>query len=595
MHVTVISTLALLLCMNTIGVKVEFTVIMRDGIHLSTDVYLPGNLKYDVILIRTPYDKEKPISGQRVEELVEYFVFKHGFALVVQDVRGRGLSEGTFTKYTREAEDGYDTIEWVVSQDWCTGKVGMMGTSYLAHVQMAAASLTPHGLSCLFVDEGGFSNAYQGGIRNGGAFEMKQLTWAFDQAKHSPEVLANHSIQEQLEKINLTDWFKPELMPWKKGKNPLSLVPSYEDSVFDEWRNGIFNSFWQQRGLYAEGYYNEMVNIPMIHISAWYDPYSRTAVTNYVGLKKLGGDVRLIMGPWIHSINRYHTYSGDVDFGESAAMTVQQYNDMRLDWFNYCLRKKSNSLSSNHNNNIGVVDQHHHHVKIFVMGNSTGSGKRTKEGRLYHGGTWRYETDWPLVDTRYTTYYFHSDRKISQTLDQVDVKSFEYIYDPLNPVPSIGGTITSGQPVMVGGAFDQRTRPDFFPFKPPYHPLSDRSDIIVFTTDVLPSAIEITGTIEVHLFVSSSCIDTDITVKLIDVYPPSDDFPSGFAMNLNDGILRLRYRNGGWSNPKPLNPDEIYEVVVELPPISNVFAPGHRIRVDVSSRYSSSYCHSPFS
>ena len=157
-----------------------------------------------------------------------------------------------------------------------------------------------------------------------------------------------------------------------------------------------------------------------------------------------------------------------------------------------------------------------------------------------------------------------------------------YRFDPADPVPSIGGTITSGEPVMRGGAFDQVEDQRFFGCRPPYLPLSSRSDVLVFETGALEEDCEVTGPVAAELWISSDCPDTDFTIKLVDVYPPSEDYPLGFSMNVTDGILRVRYRDS-WENPSCMEKGKIYKIMVEAFPTSNLFAKGHKIRLDVSS------------
>jgi putative CocE/NonD family hydrolase len=197
-----------------------------------------------------------------------------------------------------------------------------------------------------------------------------------------------------------------------------------------------------------------------------------------------------------------------------------------------------------------------------------GSGGRDAAGRLDHGGRWRSERDWPLPDTRWVPYYLGADRRLSASTAPGADATLTYDYDPHNPVPTIGGSITSGRPIMAGGAFDQLEGPQFFGSRPPYRRLAERP--------------EVTGPISVRLWISSDCPDTDFTAKLIDVYPPGGDYPEGFAMNLTDGVLRARYRDS-WERPMPLTPGQVYAATVELFPTSNLFRLGHRIRLDVSS------------
>jgi putative CocE/NonD family hydrolase len=306
-------------------------------------------------------------------------------------------------------------------------------------------------------------------------------------------------------------------------------------------------------------------------MSSWYDPYPRTATENYIGLSRgKKGPVRLILGPWTHG-DRSLTYAGDVDFGEAATLDgnlAPDYLTLRLRWFDAWLKGEKN----------GVADEPA--VRIFVMGG--GSGRKNAQGRLDHGGRWRSERDWPLPDTRNTPYYLRADGTLSPDLPSPGAPSVSFDFDPNRPVPTIGGTVTSGEPVMVGGAFDQTEGPRFFGSRQPYLPLAARPDVLVFETPSLSGDTEVTGPIVVKLWVSSNRPDTDITIKLIDVYPGSMDYPSGFAINLTDGILRLRYRNS-WTEPEMLEPDVPVAITVEAFPTSNLFKKGHRIRLDVSS------------
>ena len=201
---------------------------------------------------------------------------------------------------------------------------------------------------------------------------------------------------------------------------------------------------------------------------------------------------------------------------------------------------------------------------------------------MEHGGSWRSERTWPLERTRATRFYLHADGELSMAEPRRGAAARSYRYDPAHPVPTIGGTVTSGLPIMVGGAFDQREAPAFFGSRAPYAALASRPDVLVFMSAPLAADLELTGPVEAHLFIASDCPDTDFTVKLLDVYPPNDDYPDGFAMNLTDGILRCRYRDS-WEHPKLLRPGEICAIKVEAFPTSNLFKQGHRIRLDISS------------
>jgi uncharacterized protein len=561
----------------------DVMVRMRDGVHLATDIYrpmrdgapLPG--RFPVILERTPYGKtvvsrselslKEPTAKSRAE-VARYFVSR-GYIVIYQDCRGRYRSEGEFVKYLSDGLDGYDTCAWVVDQPWCDGKIGTMGLSYAAHTQGALACAGAPGIAALFLDSGGFADAYQDGIRQGGAFELKQVTWAYRAALESPAVIDDPLRLQALKAIDIKGWFAR--MPWKRGHSPLSLAPEYESYTFDQWEHGTFDGFWKQLGIYAAGYYDKFVDAPMVFMSAWYDPYPRSATDNYAALsKRKKGPVRLILGPWTHG-DRSLTYAGDVDFGPAATLDDNLAPDflaLRLRWFDRWLKGVDN----------GVAGEPA--VRLFVMGG--GSGRRNAAGRMDHGGRWRAESDWPLPDLKRTAYYFHADGGLSSEAPGTSESSLSYDFDPDKPVPSIGGTITSGEPVMRGGAYDQREGPRFFGSREPYLPLSARPDVLVFETPPLDADVEVTGPVIANLWITSSCPDTDFTIKLIDVYPANEDYPEGFAMNVTDGIMRVRYRRS-FEHPQMLRSGEVAAVTVQAFPTANLFKRGHRIRLDVSS------------
>ena len=560
----------------------DVMVPMRDGVRLATDVYLPAEpqgaaTRFPVVLERTPYGKTTPSRSERGPgdtramsraTVAEFFV-NRGYAVVYQDCRGRYKSEGEFVKYLSDGNDGHDTCAWIVAQPWSSGRIATMGLSYAAHTQAALASAGAPGVAAMFVDSGGFSNAYQGGIRQGGAFELKQATWALNSAKESAEIQRDSRARAALDTVDIRAWFRR--MPWRRGDSPVSLAPEYESYLFEQWEHGAFDDYWKQLGIYAEGFYDRFVDAPMVHMSSWYDAYARTATDNYAALsKRKRGPVHLIMGPWTHG-DRQLTWSGDVDFGPAATLDgnlAENFLTLRARWFDRWVKGERNGVDAEPR------------VRLFVMGG--GSGRKNAAGRLDHGGRWRAERDWPIPDTQRTPYYLHRSGVLSTERAPEDFTWDEYRFDPSHPVPTIGGTVTSGQPVMVGGAFDQREGPRFFGSREPYRPLAERPDVLVFQTPPLESDVEVTGAITTRLWISSSCVDTDFTAKLIDVYPPNPDYPEGFAMNLTDGILRVRYRDS-WERPSLMKPGEIYSIRIDAFPTCNLFKRGHRIRLDISS------------
>jgi len=563
----------------------DVMVRMRDGIRLATDIYLPADGgralpgPFPAILERTPYDKTASSRSERSvadpvplgrAEVAAFFTAR-GYAFVYQDCRGTHKSEGRFTKYLSEGEDGFDTIGWIAAQPWCAGKVGTMGLSYAAHTQVAAACLSPPGLAAMFVDSGGFHDAYQGGIRQGGAFELKQATWALKQGLESPEARNDPLVKAALEAElgAISAWFSR--LPWRKGQSPLRHLPEFEEYLLEQWTHGQYDDFWRKLGICSRAFMDGFANVPMIHMSSWFDPYPRTATANYMDLRKRGkGPLALILGPWTHG-DRCLSYAGDVDFGPAAVLEgnlAANFLELRLRWFDRWLKGADNGAEADPR------------VRYFRMGG--GSGRRNPAGRIDHGGRWMEAEDWPLPGAVERSYYLRADGGIDPAGPGQETASISYRYDPANPVPSIGGTITSGEPVMRGGAYDQMENERIFGCRPPFLPLSSRPDVLVFETEPLDADCEVTGPVAAELWVSSDCPDTDFTLKLIDEYPPSADYPRGFAMNVTDGILRARYRDS-WEHPSPMEEGSVYKARVEAFPTSNLFAKGHRIRLDISS------------
>ena len=546
-------------------------VLMRDGIILMADIHRPARGgrpvegQFPVLLERTPYNKS---TEARVLEAA--FFATRGYATVVQDTRGRFASQGGFSKYVNEGEDGFDTVEWIGQQGWCAGKVGTYGTSYGAHTQAALASLNPSHLGCMWLDCGGFSNAFLSGCRNGGAFELRQVTWAYRQALDSTEVQEDPLVlKAALENQSIQDWFRR--MPWRPEHSPLQWTPDYENYLLEIWRHENFDDYWKQAGLCAEAHYSEFSDVPQVHMGSWYDPYARTTTDNYVALSAMKqGPISLIMGPWTHG-QRSVTHSGDADFGPQSTLDGnldEDFNHIRLRFFDYHLKGR-----------IGPRDSEYP-VKLFIMGG--GSGKRNSERRLDHGGRWREEREWPLARARETPFYLWHGGRLSIETPAGEHPPSKYLFDPNNPVPTIGGNISSGLPIMGAGGFDQRESSEFYGSTQPYLPLASRPDVLVFQTTPLAENVEVTGPLVVELWVSSTARDTDFTAKLLDVYPPSPDYPEGYALNLTDGILRAKFRES-WEETTFMEPDEVYRVTVQLFPTSNLFLKGHRIRMDVSS------------
>ncbi len=531
---------------------------MRDGVKLATDIYRPvqnGEAVSEprpVILIRTPYDKDgKEADGN--------FFSSHGYVFVAQDVRGRFKSEDDFYIYTNEGPDGYDAVEWIAKQPWCNGKVGTWGSSYQAATQNAIAVLHPPHLTTMFVING-TSNYIEDGAGRGGAFALlHNMAYCFWLASTGHESEQNPVTKTSLETADnqLAAWLKAAPL---KRTSPLRFTPTYQEWYADWRAHPDSDEYWKQNGYNFEECHADYPEIPICFLGGWYDIFKRGTLRNFAGLSQRKAYTKLIMGPWTHTSGL--TYAGDVDFGPAAEVSVQ---DEALRWFDQFLKGEDR----------GILKEPP--VKYFLMGG--GSGKN-KDGRLQRGGRWLTAETWPPAGFSEQKFYLHADASLSAAPPESEGPS-RFEFDPRHPVPTLGGNIDSGKKLIPRGAQNQTPAAEH-PFADSILPLSSRQDVLTFETPALKNDQEVAGPIHVLLWVSSEAKDTDFTAKLIDVVPPSADFPSGYAMNLEDGILRMRFRNGR-DHQDLLEPGEVYPVTIDLWATANVFRKGHRIRLDLSS------------
>lgn len=576
----------------------DIMLAMRDGVRLAADVYrpaqdgepLPG--PFPTILCRTPYNK----SDRRYIEIAEFFT-PRGYVTVLQDLRGRYQSEGAGQYYhtanPHDGLDGYDTIEWIAARPWSNGRVGMVGSSFAAVVQVAAALERPPHLTAIWPDVTPTNN-FLHQAREGGAMQMHMFWALFVHAQDEQEIrhdpAAQQIVWEGLRQMRT--WIKA--MPWQPGKTPLAVVPRLEQILMEYATHGEYDGFWTQKCNNFAAFYAEHADIPGVFSGGWFDPYATAMTTYYTSMARQNrSPQRLIMGPWTHvGMRGDASFAGDVDFGPESVWGTPRYFAEQSRYFNHWLKELPTGI------------EQEAPVQIFVMGG--GDGRRTAQGKMFHGGRWRAEQAWPLVRARQVTYYLQADGSLQRTPPEAEASALSYKFDPNHPVPTIGGSLCgvmelppeSGalddmwtrflSPVLrlrhiitVGAAHQQET-PETFGAQPPYPLLADRSDVLVFQTEPLAHAVEVTGPITVKLWVASSALDTDFTAKLIDVYPPNADYPDGYHMNLVDSVIRTRYRNG-WEHEELLDPNQVYPVQIELAPTSNLFQAGHRIRLDISS------------
>ncbi len=547
----------------------DVMVPMRDGVKLATDLYFPTKKgkrisgKLPAILVRTPYSKTR---GYPENTSAIYFT-SHGYVTVYQDTRGRYNSEGIWHMLDDDGVDGYDTGKWMVKQSWSNGKYGMYGTSYVGGTQHAMALENSPGLTTI-IPVDAMSNLGYYSMRYDGAYELRFWNWIHwagqGGGRQSRDPAIKQMLADFIEVENRRKYLK--LFPVRKGTTPLKFMPEYEDWLVNAMKEGGNTDFWKQNNV--RDYTKNYKDIPVYLVGGWYDSWGVNTTENYMALSKtIKGPVYMVMGPWIHGQQGNYSH-GQVSFGNGAA--IPDPLAWRMEWYDHWIKGEKTA--------VGKKDPYKTNVRIFVMG--TGDGHMTEDSLLYHGGSWRNENEWPLKRTSYTPYYFHADGSASIKKPTQRKSSTDFVSDPDDPVPAIGGNTSSGGGILLQGAWDQKGGDHVWNWPLPI-PLSARNDVLVFQTDPLQEDVEVTGEIRVKFWASSSALDTDFTAKLIDVYPANPDYPGGFDLNIGDGIVRARYRDSR-TEEKLMKPDEVYEFEVRLYPTSNVFKKGHRIRVDLA-------------
>ena len=553
-----------------VSVASNVMVPMRDGVQLATDVYRPARAgtpveaKFPVIMTRTPYSKSgNPIA--KTEEVGRYYAAR-GYVFIAQDTRGRFASQGKWRMLLDDGPDGADTATWIARQPWSDGKIGMLGGSYVGGTQHAMALEKVPQLATV-IPADAMSNMGRQGVRQAGAFELRFWNWTLSWVARGSAAAVNPRTAAAMAEFPHRRLDYLAQLPLRRGTTPLKHAPEYEEWVVEAMSRGVDDAFWAQNNILADP--SRYKDIPVYLVGGWYDSWGGNTTANFAALSRtLKSPVYLVMGPWIHGEHGKSAH-GQVDFGASAA--ISNPLAWRLEWYDRWLKGVDNS--------VGKAAPFATKVRIFVMG--TGDGTKTAAGALNHGGVWRDEHEWPLARARATPFYLQPDGRLAKEKPAARDAATSFQYDPRNPVPTIGGQTSSHEGIMLQGAFDQRGGELVWNWKQPI-PLSARNDVLVFQTEPLAEDLEVTGEIEVKLWASSSAVDTDFTAKLVDVYPPSKDFPAGFDLLIGDGIVRGRFRES-LKEEKLMKPATVYPFTIKLYPTSNVFKKGHRIRVDVSS------------
>ena len=389
--------------LNQIVIAKNLMVPMRDGAGLATDIYRPAQNgeplsgAFPSILCRTPYNK----SDLRYVEVGEFFS-QRGYVVVIQDLRGRNKSQGMgqyfHTVNPHEGIDGYDTIEWIASRSWSDKKVGMVGSSFAAVTQVAAALERPPHLTAIWPDVTPTNNYFHQ-AREGGAMQLHMFWALFVHAQDELEIAENPAAQQVVWEglRNMRNLVKET--PWQKGKTPLAVVPRLEQVLFDYYTRGEYDEYWAQKCNNFEAFFPDHADIPGLFSGGWFDPYA-TAMTDYYTAMTVKNKApqRLVMGPWSHvGMRGDSTFTGDVDFGASSVWGVAHYFAEQLRYFDQYLKGVE-----------AKVDQLP--VDIFVMGG--GDGHKTHEGKYFHGGFWRSEQQWPIERSKVANYFLQSNRTL---------------------------------------------------------------------------------------------------------------------------------------------------------------------------------------
>ncbi|REJ79223.1 MAG: CocE/NonD family hydrolase [Acidobacteria bacterium] len=546
---------------------------MRDGKRMAADIYRPKDAaaRYPTIFSRTPYNfnfwdvrNRAPRDMSNVIEAV-----KRGYAYVVMNERGHFFSEGNYDILGPPLTDGEDAIEWISSQDWSNGKVGLIGCSSTAEWQMAVAAKAPKGLATI-IPQGfgagvGRVGPYfeQGNWYRGGAVQMLFIAWLYGQVNQVRPMMPADATQEEL--INASRMFDlaPQMPPvdWSKA---LAHLPVQDIHKAVDAPKGIFadrmpvptggemikrapnDPEWYRGGLFHD---NMRIDVPGFWFVSWYDVSAGPNLATYNHVRRTADpEVRdkqyLIIAPTLHCGFRRATE--DTVVGERSMGDARlEYDEMTYGWFDHFLKGEDN----------GILEKMPK-VRYFTMGMNK----------------WQSSETWPPSGAEPMTFYLASGGRANSlngdgTLTSQPPGSDSpdtFRYDPMNPVPSYGGNVCCTGNAVRGGALDQRE-------------MEKRNDILVYTSEPLEEGIELSGPIDVKLFVSSDVKDTDFTVKLIDVYP------DGTAYNLDETIQRMRYRNG---YDKPLawmENGKVYGFSFSPMNTSNYFKAGHRIRIEISS------------
>jgi putative CocE/NonD family hydrolase len=555
-------------------VELKLMIPMRDGVRMQFDVYRPKNAAGQVpaIFVRTPYNMNFWDVQLRApaDMSAQLEAVRRGYAYVGANERGHFFSEGNYDILGPPITDGVDEIEWITSQPWSNGKVGLIGCSSTAEWQMAVAAQAPRGLGTI-IPQGfgagvGRVKPYyeQGNWYRGGAVQQLFISWLYGQQNQVRPMFPPNTSQEELiraaksydlaQRLPPVDWAKAF---WHLPTQDLIKATGGPRGIFADSMPGIAtggamikrtpnDSAWYRGGLFHD---DMKINVPGLWFMSWYDVSTGPNLATYNHVRRtadpaVANQQYAVIAPTLHcSFKRAteNTIVGERSVGDAR----YDYDALTYGWFDHFLK----------GTNSGLLDTMPK-VRYFTMGSNK----------------WQTSDTWPPRGAQALTFYLASNGRantrngdgILSTKPPTADKPDSFSYDPTNPVPSRGGNVCCQGNAVAGGAFDQQQ-------------LELRPDVLVYTTEPLKEGLEVSGPIAVTIYLSSDRKDTDVTVKLLDVYP------DGRAYNLDETIQRVRYREGYDKPPTSMAPGKVYKVALQPMTTSNWFAPGHRIRIEVSS------------
>jgi putative CocE/NonD family hydrolase len=538
-------------------------IAMRDGIRLATDLYMPKgspSAHYPIVLMRTPYG-----NGPSTYPAISVFA-SHGYVVAVQDKRGKFRSEGIYRVNGGDAEDGFDTIEWLAKQKWSNGNIGMYGCSYLGDVQIFVAQTKPPALKALIPQaSGSTAGSIQGYYRYFGQMIGGATEWASGVgwfAEHGAKVWPRlpADLDPKQYSALYAKYSQPPKAPvvdYHRAWRHLPMVDAlrdqgFPDSDFDDMiEKPPTDPYWSQLPYMTDSYRSD---VPALFVSSWYDFGVDVSLmelnwfTEHSSSQQARGNQYALIGPGTHC-------SYEAEEGKEAVIGSRPMGDTRFDywntyltWFDYWLKGDQSARKS--------IDQWPK-VRYFSMG----------ENRWRDADTWPPRGAMPVhwyLDGKGRANSEFGDGTLSRNRPTAHGLGDSFTYDPDNPVPSLGGAMCcTGTADAAPGAQDQR-------------PVEARDDVLVYTTEPLKSQFNLAGPVDVTLYVESSAVDTDFTVKLVDVYP------DGRAFNVLESILRARYKDG-FDREVPLQAGNVYRIHIPVGQTSNLFEVGHQIRLEVSS------------